>query len=235
MDETGFSRFLKKSGKQEHVIQGLVNHVRDFEGWLAQNHQLDLAAVQEENLRHYGENLMVGEIKHHMRALALYFEYTSSTALSKLARALREQQTQKTRKSFKVRDFRGVDPVQVEKLEDLGIVTTNQLLTAGRTPADRKNLSQKTGIPQSLILEWVKLSDLSRIGAVKSVRARLYYGAGLDTPRKFIPWEAPALRHMLQEFIERTGFDGIAPLPKEMENAIADARHLPDLVEYEPQ
>jgi hypothetical protein len=82
------------------------------------------------------------------------------------------------------------------------------------------------------ILELVKLSDLSRLGAVKGVRARLYYDAGLDTPDKFIQWDADALRQMLIEFVERTRFDGIAPLPKELQNAIARARQLPNVVQY---
>jgi hypothetical protein len=33
-------------------------------------------------------------------------------------------------------------------------------------------------------------------------------------------------------FVERTGFDGIAPLPKEVRNAIVKARQLPAVVEY---
>jgi hypothetical protein len=78
----------------------------------------------------------------------------------------------------------------------------------------------------------VKLSDLSRLGAIKSVRARLYYEAGLDTPEKFTEWEPQALRQMLVAFVEETGFEGIAPLPKEVQNAIATARQLGKIVRY---
>jgi hypothetical protein len=74
---------------------------------------------------------------------------------------------------------------------------------------------------------------ISRVrAAVKSVRARLYYDAGLDTPDKFTQWEPEALRQMLVEFVERTGFEGIAPLPKELRNAITKARQLPEAVQY---
>ena len=34
------------------------------------------------------------------------------------------------------------------------------------------------------------------------------------------------------DFVKRTGFDGIAPLPKEVRFAIADAKKLPPAVEY---
>jgi hypothetical protein len=37
---------------------------------------------------------------------------------------------------------------------------------------------------------------------------------------------------MLIEFVERTRFDGIAPLPKELQNAIARARQLPNVIQY---
>ncbi len=37
---------------------------------------------------------------------------------------------------------------------------------------------------------------------------------------------------MLLGFIEKSGFEGIAPLPKEAANCIEDARELPSIVEY---
>lgn len=37
---------------------------------------------------------------------------------------------------------------------------------------------------------------------------------------------------MLVDFVERTGFDGIAPLPKEIRNTIKAASELPPVVEY---
>jgi hypothetical protein len=37
---------------------------------------------------------------------------------------------------------------------------------------------------------------------------------------------------MLIRFVDRTGFDGIAPLPKEVAFSVATARRLPRLVEY---
>jgi hypothetical protein len=78
------------------------------------------------------------------------------------------------------------------------------------------------------MLELVKLSDLSRLGGLKSVRARLfYYDAGVDTVEKIAQWEPEELRAMLSEFVGESGFDGIAPLPKEVHNAVDKARSLP--------
>ncbi|MCA9947191.1 MAG: DUF4332 domain-containing protein, partial [Anaerolineales bacterium] len=119
-----------------------------------------------------------------------------------------------------------------KKLESLGIVTVADLLAAGKTPQARKHLAEEAAVSSDILLELVKLSDLSRLGAVKSVRARLYYDAGLDTPDKFTEWEPEALRQMLVKFVEATNFDGIAPLPKELRNAIAKAHKLPKIISY---
>ena len=79
-----------------------------------------------------------------------------------------------------------------------------------------------------------RLDDIfrARLGAVRAVRARLYYEAGLDTPDKFVGWDPEALRQKLIDFVAKTGFDGIAPLPKELRHAIADAEKLPKIVRY---
>ena len=46
------------------------------------------------------------------------------------------------------------------------------------------------------------------------IRARLYDDAGLSTPEQLAQWDPWDLRGMLAAFVERTGFDGIAPLPQ---------------------
>jgi hypothetical protein len=106
------------------------------------------------------------------------------------------------------------------------------MLEAGRTPQDRRALAEKTGVPLDAVLEYVKLSDLARIPGTKGIRARLYYDAGVDTLEKMAEWDPVELRAMVISFVERTGFDGIAPLPKEAASAVATARRLPKVVEY---
>ena len=106
------------------------------------------------------------------------------------------------------------------------------MVEAGRTSGLRQALAEQTGLPVDVIMEYVTLSDLARLGAVRSVRARLYYDAGL-TPTIIASWEPEDLRLMLMDFVKRTGFDGIAPLPKEVQNLVSDARKLPEIVLYE--
>jgi hypothetical protein len=61
----------------------------------------------------------------------------------------------------------------------------------------------------------------------------LYFEAGVDTPEKIACRDPEELRVMLVNFVARTGFEGMAPLPKEARNAVVDARAIPKIVEYE--
>ena len=93
-------------------------------------------------------------------------------------------------------------------------------------------LAKLAGIPVESVLELVKLSDLSRLPGVKGIRARLYYDAGVDTVEKLAACEAEELLRRTGEFVRATGFEGTAPLPKEVSSTIITARGLPKLVEW---
>ncbi|MFX0079623.1 MAG: DUF4332 domain-containing protein, partial [Candidatus Hermodarchaeota archaeon] len=108
----------------------------------------------------------------------------------------------------------------------------NQMRTRGRTPDQRRELSIKTDVPEAVILELVKLSDLARLPGVKGIRARLYYYAGIDTVEKMAEQKPDTLLVVMREFVEETGFEGIAPLPKEIESTINTAKKLPKEIEY---
>lgn len=133
---------------------------------------------------------------------------------------------------FKLKDFRGVNNQVVANLEARYIRNTEQLLLACRTKAQRSNLAREIDIPEEALLELVMLSDLARLPGVKGIRARLYYDAGVDSVEKMAGWEPEALRVMVTKYVERTGFDGIPPLPKEVSSTIANARMLPKVVEF---
>jgi len=133
---------------------------------------------------------------------------------------------------FKLGDFRDIDPEIIAMLETRRIKNVDQMLAAGGTKRGRSTLARETGIPEKIILELVRLCDLARLPGVKGIRARLYYNAGVDSVEKMAGWEPEALRVMVTRYVERTGFDGIPPLPKEVSSTIANAKKLPIIVEY---
>ena len=236
MEIETFKKYLKKSGKKDHVVQGLIRQVQEFESHLASTPGRSLDNSQTQDLLDYASLLdsrKPGSAKNAVRGLVLYFQHIGKQELATLAHEIRQQAIAKTRRIFPLREFRGVNPDHIERLKRSGIENVEQMLEAGATPAKRKCLVEDTGVPLSNILELVKLSDLSRIGGLKGIRARLYHDSGVDTPEKIAQWEPETLRAFLEHFVQETGFNGIPPLPKEVRNAVRVSRNLDKIVQYE--
>jgi superfamily I DNA/RNA helicase len=233
MDERGFGRYLRGYGKKPHVVEGLVDQVKAFATYLADEGRAGLEAAGERDVRRYARSLSPRDRKARMRGLALYYKFIGNASLAELASGLREQEIAGTRKAFKLREFRGVDSEDLSRLEAAGITTAERMLAVGKTARDRQGLAERTGASAATILELVRLSDLSRLEGVKGVRARLYHDAGLDSVEKLAEWEPDALHEHLVDWVKRTGFDGVAPLPKEIRSTVVGARELPKVVDYE--
>lgn len=234
MDEAGFDRFLRRSGRSPRAAARCVRYVQEFEEYLhTYRHGKELQEADAGELERFVswiERESRASAKTHLWALQYHFEYTANDEMRSLAGALRGQRIKRT--PFPLGKFQGVHPEYVDKLASKGIRNVAQMLEAGRTPEDRETLAEKTGVPLETILEYVKLSDLARISGTKGIRARLYYDAGVDTLEVLARWDPVELRAMLIDFVERTDFDGIAPLPKEAASAVATAKRLPKIVEY---
>jgi len=231
MNETGFRNFLKQNKRKDSAIDQILKFVQAFEVFYQANYcNQAIDQTNAEALESYVSWLEseTGEsASKPLWALRYYFDFIGNRELSDLAGDLRAERIK--RKPFLVVNFHGVNPDYVAKLEAQSVENIDQMLDAGRTPALRQKLAEQTGIPLDAILELVTLSDLARLGGVRSVRARLYHDAGLTT-ENLATWEPEALRTMLVEWVEKTNFQGIAPLPKEVQHLVADARRLPKLV-----
>jgi len=234
MSDNDLGQYLRRRGQSETATKRCLALVREFEKFLRdQRNRTIMADAREEDLRQFVlwvESKPKRSAKSHLWALRYYYEYAGSDTMRRLASSLRAQRI--TRKAISLKDLVGVQRQHVDKLAALGIRTADDMLRAGQSPSRRQELSEQTGIPVNAILELVKLADLSRIFGVKGIRARLYHDAGVDSVEKMAQWDPKALRTMLVEFVDRTGFSGIAPLPKEAEFTVAEARRLPKVVEY---
>jgi hypothetical protein len=167
-----------------------------------------------------------GAGKKQVRGIGLYFRAMGDNRLADAASAYREQRIAPSRKPMRLNKFMGVDPEQVAMLAECGIVDAAQMYEAARTPALRRALAHKTGLSETTIEELFKLSDISRIFGIKSVRARLYHDAGYDSVKKLAGADPAKLRQYLLDFVAKSGFKGIAPLPKELVCTIAEAKRV---------
>lgn len=231
MDEQGFRKFLKRGGRSQSALDRCVACVKEFQQYLQAyrgGKGLDEAGLDElEDFVAWIEQKPKTSAKTHLWAIRYYYDYTSNEDMRNLAGVLREERI--TRTPFALKEFRGVNPEYVEKLAAVGIRNVRQMLEAGRTQRGRQELSARSGIPLDAVLEFVKLSDLARIPGVKGIRARLYYDAGVDTIEKMAEWDPQELRTMIVQFVEQTGFDGIATLPAEARSSVRQAKKLPEL------
>jgi predicted flap endonuclease-1-like 5' DNA nuclease len=229
-----FKKYLRRKGKKNHVVDDLVKRCEIFEGFLHKRQKSIIDDANKEDIEAFFDAIkdQKRDVNNHLRAIALYYRFASKPELSALASSLRERRISSARKSFELKNIMGVNEKRVKLLEREGIRNADQMLEKGKTPTDRQKLSDKTGIPAEAVLEFVKLADLSRIEGVKDIRARLYCDAGVDTVEKMAKWNPKELRMYLIEFVNRTKFDGIAPLPKEVKNTIEQAKKLPKIVKY---
>lgn len=232
MNTEGFERYLKSGGRSPRAIERCLRSVAGYQEYLAEHRGgVDLAEAGWADLEAFVawiEEEPKASAKTHLWAIGYYYAYTCNEEMQGLASALRQQRIK--RRPFALRDFRGVEPDYVAGLAAAGIRDVDHMLAAGRTAAGRQALAAETGVPPQGILEFVRLSDLARIPGIKGVRARLYYDAGVDSVEKLATWEPEALRAMLVEFVQRTGFEGTPPLPREAAFSVAMARRLPQII-----
>ena len=129
-------------------------------------------------------------------------------------------------------DIEGIGPVYKKKLKVAGIATTEKLLAVGGTPKGRKDLAEKTGIADALILEWVNLSDLFRIKGVGSEYSDLLEEAGVDTVVELSNRVPKNLFAKLTEINEAKKLVRKMPVEKQVADWVAQAKKLPRLVSY---
>jgi hypothetical protein len=229
-----FQHFLKKGGRSPSAVERIVALVGQFEQFLKEIEK-ELGDTTPEDLEAFVDRIEEkpkASAKLQLWALGYYFRFTGNETLVRLASVLREERIK--RQPFPLAKFRDANLEYVEKLAAAGIKNVKQMLRAGAEPAGRQELAAKSGVPLEAILEFVKLSDLARIPGLKAIRARLYYDAGLDTLDKIAQWDPEEMRAMLIDFVERTGFEGIAPLPAEARSTVNQAQKLPQVVTYDP-
>ena len=132
----------------------------------------------------------------------------------------------------KIIDVEGIGKKYTDKLTKAGIRSTEALLKAGATPKERKELAEKTGIGDALILEWVNHVDLFRIKGVASEYSDLLEEAGVDTVVELSKRDAKKLAAALVEVSKKKNLTNAVPGEKRVKGWIAQAKKLPRAISY---
>ena len=169
--------------------------------------------------------------KGYLYVLMNYFRFRENEELLRFSGKLREERTKKSRRIFPIKEFLDINPQHIKKLAEIGIKNVEQMLEAGKKKQQRKELSDLLGIPEEAILELVKLSDITRMGYIKTKLSRLYYNSGLDSPEKVAKFEPDELYEHFKKYVKESGWDGMVPNLADLVNNIKGARSLKKVVE----
>lgn len=132
-----------------------------------------------------------------------------------------------------LKDFPGIDPAVITKLESAGLKNTMQFFEAAQTRDGRMKIAEQCGIDYPVILELAKLSGLSRLYGVGPVFARMLFDSGTDTVSKIADADPHALYEKLMKMNDEKEYTRIKFREKDMVYCKLFARNFPKTDAYD--
>ena len=134
--------------------------------------------------------------------------------------------------SYKVEQIEGIGEVYAQKLNAVGIKTTEELLATCATPKGSKEVEEATEISGKLILKWTNHADLMRINGIAGQFAELLEAAGVDTVKE-LKHRVPAnLQAKLEEVNAQKNLCNRVPAVSEVERMVEQAKQLEAVMTY---
>lgn len=132
----------------------------------------------------------------------------------------------------KLSEIEGIGAAYSEKLQAAGINTQEQLLSTCCEKKGRKDISEKTGISEKLVLNWVNRADLARIKGVSTQYADLLECAGVDTVPELAQRNADNLQAKMAEVNEAKNLVRKVPTATQVQDWVDQAKQLPRAINY---
>jgi predicted flap endonuclease-1-like 5' DNA nuclease len=132
----------------------------------------------------------------------------------------------------KLTKVEGIGHIYAQKLREAGVQTAKSLLQKGASPAGRKEIAEKTGISDKLILEWVNHVDLFRIRGVSEEYADLLEEGGVDTVPELAQRNAENLYGKLLAVNQEKKLVRRLPSQAAVRDWIEQAKQLPRVITY---
>lgn len=123
----------------------------------------------------------------------------------------------------KIKDIKGIDLSAEQKLQELGIVTTVDLLAHAGTPAELHALAKRIGVEPSLLTEWINRADLVALKGVGREMANLLEEAGVDSLKELKHRKAENLYASLKTINDEKKITHHAPSLAQVEAWISEA------------
>jgi predicted flap endonuclease-1-like 5' DNA nuclease len=126
----------------------------------------------------------------------------------------------------------GIGGAYEKKLNAVGLFSLQDLLEKGATPKGRKEIADKTGISDTLILKWANRADLFRIKGIGEEYGDLLEVAGVDTVPELAQRKAENLYQKIVETNNAKKLVRKLPAASQIKNWIDQAKKLPRLLTY---
>jgi predicted flap endonuclease-1-like 5' DNA nuclease len=126
----------------------------------------------------------------------------------------------------------GIGGAYEKKLNAVGLFSLQDLLEKGASPKGRKEIADKTGISDALILKWANRADLFRIKGIGEEYGDLLEAAGVDTVPELAQRKAENLYQKIVETNNAKKLVRKLPAVSQIKNWVEQAKKLPRLLTY---
>ncbi|MEW6382073.1 MAG: DUF4332 domain-containing protein [bacterium] len=126
----------------------------------------------------------------------------------------------------RIDEIEGIGPSYSEKLHQVGIDTTDDLLNMAGRREERDELAGKIGIDADTLLKWTSTADLFRIRGIGRQTSQLLEATGIKTTVELRDQDATDLSQRLHDMNLKKRLSKINPSPHVVQRWIEQAKKL---------
>ncbi|MBO0939654.1 DUF4332 domain-containing protein [Fibrella sp. HMF5335] len=134
--------------------------------------------------------------------------------------------------SLTLGELKGINDALINLLKAQGLVDSDTLLEATRTPKGRKELASTIGVDAAMLLELANRADLARIKGIGRVYSDLMEEAGVDTVKELSKRVPANLHAKLVEINSVRQLTQRPPSADQVAGFVDQAKGLPAMLEY---
>ncbi|MEM7253295.1 MAG: DUF4332 domain-containing protein [Pseudomonadota bacterium] len=134
--------------------------------------------------------------------------------------------------AYKIEEIEGIGPAYGEKLDGVGIKTTDDLLKLCCDAKGRKKVAGDSGLTEKQLLKWANMADLMRVSGIGSEYSELLEAAGVDTVKELKMRNAENLAAKMAEVNEEKKLTRAVPSQSVVEGWVEQAKTMEPLITH---
>lgn len=134
--------------------------------------------------------------------------------------------------NYKINEIEGIGPAYAQKLSEVGIDTTSELLKLCCHKQGRQETAEKTGLSEAQLLKWANLADLMRVSGVGAEYSELLEAAGVDTIKELRTRNAENLASKMAEINSHKKLTRSVPSAKVVAKWVSGAADIEPMISH---